>query len=143
MSNLAEQLDVDPEKWAHEENDKLLGEVVEVGTYEGEYGACSTYTIRAEHGSTEEGGKPIPEGAEMILYASRTVLRNKLDSIRPRVGDRLGVKYLGIPDGREYHNYRIKHEPGRAPREPQAEQLELDAQAANEDTEEGEDDIPF
>lgn len=97
-----------PPKWEHEPGDKLLGTVVDLGTYEGEYGSSPTVTIDAVEGSTEAGGTAIAPGERRIFYASRTVARSKVEGKKPQIGDRIGIAYKGIPDGREYHDYAVE-----------------------------------
>ena len=66
-------------------------------------------TVEAVTGSTEEGGKPIAAGAQRIFYASRTTARSEWVKANPAIGDEIGIKYIGIAKGKEYHLYRIRN----------------------------------
>jgi hypothetical protein len=106
-STLAARLDITPEKWDYETGDVLIGRVIDVGTWSGEYGESPTVTVLVdEAGSTEQGGNPIPLGAERIIYCSPTVVRNEIEKQSPRNGDRLAVKFRGDhPNG--YKDFRV------------------------------------
>lgn len=107
MSSLADSLDRDPaEWWEHEEGDKLIGSVVDRSTRTSEYGPYEIVTIVAEEGSTEKGGKAIPVGDERSYHANSTIGKQDVASMNPQVGDDFGVKYLGIPTGKDYKLFR-------------------------------------
>src|SRR5262245_36561645 len=108
--SLSEQLDTDDsERWEHVEGDRLLGTLVELGSWSGEFGDSLTVTVETAPGSTSNG-EPIKAGERRILYASRTVLAKKLEELEPKVGDRLGVLYKGLVAGgaNEYHGYSVR-----------------------------------
>jgi hypothetical protein len=52
------------------------------------------------------------DGSEHAFHAFHSVAQNELARVRPCVGDRLGVKYLGKVSGANarssYHGYRIR-----------------------------------
>ena len=101
-----------PPKWSHDK-DIIVGRVVDLDSYTGEFGSCKTIVIAAVEGSTEEGGSPIPAGEFRTVYASRTVLANKTEKALERglkIGDRIAIKHFGRPEGREYENYDLKFE---------------------------------
>ncbi|MCH7701521.1 MAG: hypothetical protein IID37_07520 [Planctomycetes bacterium] len=51
-----------------------------------------------------------------------TVLREEFQSQDPQVGDLVGIRYLGQPEGQKYHDYIVKvdHNNAEAPSEPVA-----------------------
>jgi len=125
MSNLANSLDRDPaEWWEHEEGDKLVGTVVDRSTRVSEYGPYEIVTVEAEGESTEKSGKPIPEGEERAYHANSTIGKTDVPKLDPRVGDSFGVKYLGVPQGKDYKLYRHRLE--RRTPEPAAVAPELE-----------------
>jgi hypothetical protein len=102
-----------PPKWAHN-LDLIVGELVDVDSYTGEYGSCQTLIIMAADGSTENAGAMIPPGEQRTVYASRTVLRNKVEKalgkgLKP--GDRIAIKHFGRPEGRDYESYDLRFQP--------------------------------
>jgi hypothetical protein len=62
----------------------------------------------------DEFGSPYPllevetdDGEVVAVHAFHTVLKNELAKKRPDVGDRVGIKYLGTPPGKNYESYRV------------------------------------
>jgi len=111
MSSLHDLIDVKAEKWEHEPDDKLVGEILARSSYVGDkgYEPCQLLTILVdEPGSTEAGGQPIPIGAERLFYASRTVPRSAVEEQDPRGGDRIGIKYFGEVRDKGYFDYKIR-----------------------------------
>lgn len=48
------------------------------------------------------------DGEEYTLTAFRSVLKNELLELRPRIGDVLYFKNLGKPRNKNYYNYKVK-----------------------------------
>jgi hypothetical protein len=48
------------------------------------------------------------DGEEYTLTAFRSVLKNELLELRPRIGDTLYFKNLGKPRNKNYYNYKVK-----------------------------------
>jgi hypothetical protein len=139
---LLEKASQDAPAWKHD-GDTIMGLVVDLDTYVGEYGEIQTVTIEAAEGSTEEGGTAIPAGELRTVYAGRTVLRKKVEKeIRSglKVDDPIVVRHFGIPEGREYHDYAVKAE--RADPEAGDDQLPLDPVTSGGDKV-ADDAIPF
>lgn len=130
MRNLAERLDLFAEPWMPGLGAKLIGEVVDLDERENEYGSYPIVTVLTD------------EGAELAFHAFRTVAKNELAKQRPQVGDRIGIVYLGKPEGKDYELYRIKVE-----RDEQSKSIDWDKHASEpaEPTESSEtkDDILF
>jgi hypothetical protein len=113
MTNLAERLDSFAEPWKPEPGEKLIGEVVDLDERENEYGSYPVVTVMTD------------EGEELAFHAFRTVPKNELAKQRPQVGDRIGIKYFGKPEGKDYELYRIKVE-----RDEQSKSIDWDKHAS-------------
>lgn len=48
------------------------------------------------------------DGEEYTLTAFRSVLKNELLELKPRIGDTLYFKNLGKPRNKNYYNYKVK-----------------------------------
>jgi hypothetical protein len=141
--SLVERLDSVTEAWRHEPDDRLIGEIVDVDQRDSGYGVYPTVTVVTEQGSTENGGQAIEPGDERVFHAFRTVPRNELAKRKPRIGDRIGIKYLGKPEGRDYEGYNLVLEQAErselewpAAEPPRADELQPSPAATD-------DDIPF
>ncbi len=109
MSNWYEAVDApDARRWEYEEGDLLVGSIVAIGEYSGEYGTSQTVTVDPDKPSTE-AGKALKE--QVVVYASPTVLARKLKDAGLRVGDKVAIKYHGetsAKDGRNtYKNFGV------------------------------------
>jgi hypothetical protein len=49
------------------------------------------------------------DGEERALWLTQTVLRSQFGQLKPKVGEKIRVEYLGMRDGAggEYHNFRV------------------------------------
>lgn len=98
--SLEERLDADwAPAWRPEAGEKLVGEVTALDKRTG-YGGheYAVLTVRAE------------DGQEWSVHAFHSVLANELREAKPKVGERIGVKYLGQREGAggsSYHAYRV------------------------------------
>ncbi len=100
----AEALDAEyPEAWRPKNvGDKILGEIVDLSEYDGGYGPYPIVTVKQDDGET------------LSVHAIHTVLKGELAEHRPKVGDRIGIKYRGMPEGKKYESYKVMFEsPGR------------------------------
>lgn len=52
------------------------------------------------------------DGEEVAVHGFHTVLKRELAKLAPKVGDQIGVKYVGIPAGKSYELYRVILERG-------------------------------
>ncbi len=77
-------------------NDGIEGVIVAIKKFKGHKFETTSYFIE-----TDEGEKSI------ISVNSDTVLAAKVDDVKPRVGDRLAILYLGIPKGKSYKNWEV------------------------------------
>jgi hypothetical protein len=105
MASLAERLDNLPEWWNHWPGDKLIGVVIEIDAYTGEYPIVTV--LVDEEGSTEQNGQPIPVGAERAFHAHATVAKAEIARRKPAAGDRLGVAFHGVVEGKSFERYRL------------------------------------
>ena len=103
FSKIAERLDLDPEIWKPAPGDKVVGIVIAVSEYTGDWGTYSTVTLETE------------DEQLVLVRGFHTVLKGELQRINPQHGGVLGVKYLGVPEGRSYEHYRVWYEGPTAP----------------------------
>jgi hypothetical protein len=82
--NLSKQLDEEfAPAWRPEPGDKLIGEVTAVSERMGIHGLYPIVTIRRDNGE------------QLAAHAFHSKLRYRLADIQVKVGDRIGIKYLG------------------------------------------------
>jgi hypothetical protein len=129
--SLDERLDSFAEAWKPEPGEKLVGVVVDLDSRETEYGRYAIVTLRTD------------EGDERAVHAYHTVLAREFEKRTPRLGERLGVKYLGKSD-KGYEGYRVAWAdivpPDFGP--PAAEDVKAKT-ATDADFTGGDDEIPF
>jgi hypothetical protein len=111
VANLIDQLDApQARKWEYEEGDVLIGTVLQLGTYSGDYGTCRTVVVEPEEGTTEEGNGDAAN-EPLLFYASAKTAADELDNSDVAVGDRIGIQYHGMREakgsGNKYHLFRI------------------------------------
>jgi hypothetical protein len=92
--NLETRLDSSAEAWKPSPGEKLIGVVVDVDSRTTEYGTYVVLTLRQENGD------------ERAVHAFHTVLKREFAKRPPRLGEELGIKYLGKSD-KGYEAYRI------------------------------------
>ncbi len=91
-----ESLDVLPEAWRPEGvGDALVGKLVDVRRGVSQYGVFDVAVIR--DGEEREWG----------LWLSSQGLRQQWDELQPRVGERVGVKYLGEQQSAARRTYKL------------------------------------
>jgi hypothetical protein len=96
MTTVHEDLDREfAPAWKPQPGDKLVGIVTDLSVRDGEYGQYPIITIRSEEG-------------EFAAHAFHEVLANELARVAPKVGDHLGVKYVGKDPDKGYHRYRVR-----------------------------------
>lgn len=81
--------------WRPAPGDMIVGTVVDISQGEGDYGPYPIVTIEQ------------PNGEALAVHAFHTVLKKELSAKRPTEGDKLGIKYLGMPAGKNYEAYRV------------------------------------
>lgn len=100
MSSLEDRLDTEAVGWRPVAGEKLTGVIVDISEGSSDYGTYPLVEISADDGRT------------VTVHAFHTVLKNELASKKPNVGDRIGIKYVGIPPGKNYETYRVVLERG-------------------------------
>lgn len=108
MSTLNEQDLRNAEGWRPEEGDLLIGEVTEVTSGWSDH-AGDFYPILTI--------KRRDNGESVSVHCFHTVLKNKILTLRPQVGQTVGIKYLGKHQhpkdaSREVTDYVVKIEGG-------------------------------
>ena len=113
--NLEEQLDQNRQAWMPEAGDKLIGRVVEVDMLESRFGGSYPFVVLETD-----------DGEQVAVHGFHAVLKGELARKRPKVGDRLGIKFLGQGAKVDYLGYTVRIE--RA--EPETSTVDWDAVAA-------------
>ncbi len=103
--------------WRPEVGDAVIGTVVDIDEALSNFGegVYPVITIARDDDSTE-----------VAVHAFHTVLKHEVAKKRPQVGDRIGIKYLGVPQGKKYEAYRVLLE---RPVKVDYDRMELEAQA--------------
>jgi hypothetical protein len=86
------------EAWRPAPGDSLIGRVVAVDQRISSYDGVSLYpvvTVRRDDETTA------------AFHGYHAVAKAELAKQAPRVGERIGVKYIGKPPGKQYEAYRI------------------------------------
>jgi hypothetical protein len=96
MNSITDRLDAEHAPgWRPAAGEKVVGTVVALDEREGAYGSYPIVTL-----NTAEG--------EVALHAFHEVLANELARVSPKLGDEIGVKYLGQHAEKGYHQYRVR-----------------------------------
>lgn len=82
--------------WRPEEGDVITGNVVSITQRQGDFDPYWIVTLEKDDGQRE------------AIHAFHTRARQELERIRPQVGHRIAMKYLGKRQGKtySYHDYR-------------------------------------
>ena len=113
MRSIEDRLDGGyPEPWKPKPGDKLVGVVVDLDERDSQYGDSSYPIVTVQP----------DDGTETAFHAFHTVARNELAKQRPQIGDRIGIAYHGMPEGKSYESYRIVVEHA----DPQANRIDWD-----------------
>jgi hypothetical protein len=96
LTTIQDQLDREfAPAWKPAPGDKIVGTVTDLTTRDGEYGRYPIVTLNTGTG-------------EVALHCFHEVLANELARIAPKVGDQVGVKYVGKDPDKGYHRYRVR-----------------------------------
>jgi hypothetical protein len=74
----------------------IVGHVVSFGEFDAGWGPYPIATVR------------LADGSERSVHCQREVLSRELAKVRPRIGERIGIKWLGQPEGKRYHRYIVR-----------------------------------
>jgi hypothetical protein len=94
--------------WAPDAGDKTRGTVTAIDRRDAGFGQYSIYVLELTDGYTARttDGEMVTD--EIAVHAQRDVLRRKLANANVAVGDEIGVKYQGPPQGTaRSHRYRV------------------------------------
>lgn len=86
----------DTEAWMAEPGETLIGTIVDLQDRTSKFGAYPAITVRKD------------DGEELTFHAFRSVAKSELAKVRPVVGDRIGILYIGPQPGIDYHLYKIR-----------------------------------
>jgi hypothetical protein len=99
LVTMLEGWDEPPPAWKPVPGEILTGTVRGYDTYCGQFGECPVAFIEEE-----------AEGHLMSVYLSATVLYNEFKKVRPKVGEKVGIRYLGKVEGGgrgEYQRFKV------------------------------------
>lgn len=143
MGSLEDQLNSGyAESWRPEPGDMLIGEVMSITSRTTEYGAYRILEIKRD------------DGTRLAVHAFHQVLEQELAKIKPQIGHRIGIKFLGKPEGKNYVSYKAATENAPAEdwsdaaQEPPASDVPNDFPPVTQSVPSGtktadDDDIPF
>ena len=96
-SRITERLNRDTAPgWRPEPGDEIIGAVIAVDVASSKYnGNYPVVTVLTE------------DGQEVAVHGFHSVLKSEFQRKQPRINDTLGVKYVGIPEGKKYEHYRV------------------------------------
>lgn len=84
--------------WVPQPGDKVTGTVIDVDTATSEYGEYPLIEVQR------------PDGSTVAVHAFHTVLKKRIESKRPKIGDRIGIVYFGKDEGGKFggfENYKV------------------------------------
>jgi hypothetical protein len=84
-----------PAAWRPEAGDILVGKVVRYDRGFTPYSEVRTVTVEKD------------DGERVAVWLSSTVLLNEFAKQKPKPGERVGLKYLGMHPDRGYHRYKL------------------------------------
>lgn len=84
-----------PDAWKPQAGDVLVGTVETYDTGFTPYGAVRTVIVMQENGE------------RVSLWLSSTVLLDLFNRLKPKHGERIGLKYLGKDPKKHYHRYHL------------------------------------
>lgn len=97
--------------WKAEPGDWVVATVEKYGVASGNHGPVNTVTLFVQ--DCHSRGPGAERGRECTLWLFSTVLLELFRTHRPQIGDQVGVKYLGKPEGKAYHLWVLEVEKRR------------------------------
>ena len=122
MSDLLDRASENPDFWNPKPGDSVEGTVTSVEIFEGQFSTDPVIALDVD-------GDPVK------VSGARTVLKRKLNELRPEVGVRIAILYKGMAEGTNYHAYGVAidavrlvswdqlEDEGREPNENQSDPL--------------------
>jgi hypothetical protein len=103
MTSLEDRLnEPEPERWEPEPGDSLVGTVEALEQRVGSWKPYLVVDIRQDDGEIRR------------WFATHTVAKSELAKLRPKAGERIGVRYLGT-HAKGYENWRVVLDRGEEP----------------------------
>ena len=97
LFDILEGWDEFPPAWKPVPGEVLVGTVEAYDIATGKYGDSKVCVVRDP-----------AEGSLVAVYLSSTVLLGEFTKLRPKIGERVGIRYLGKADGENaYHRYKV------------------------------------
>ena len=97
LYEILEGWDEFPPAWKPIPGEVLVGTVEAYDVASGKYGDSKVCILRDQ-----------AEGSLVAVYLSSMVLLNEFSKIRPKIGEQVGIRYLGKADGdNAYHRYKV------------------------------------
>lgn len=84
------------ESWKPQPGNEVQGTLTAVGMNDAGWGPYPIVTLE------DEGG------TRLAVHAFHDVLKAELSKRSPKIGDSLWIKYLGKPEGKNYHAYKVR-----------------------------------
>src|SRR5438309_67877 len=94
-AELQEQAGAFPPAWNPSPGETLVGVIRSYGEAQGKYGPCRTAVIQRD------------EGAKVSLWIASTVLLDAFRKAKPKVGERIGIRYLGKHPEKGYNRFAL------------------------------------
>jgi hypothetical protein len=86
-----------PPAWKPVPGEVLVGTVEAYDIATGKYGETKVCVLKDQ-----------AEGSLIAVYLSSTVLLGEFTKLRPKIGERVGIRYLGKAEGENaYHRYKV------------------------------------
>jgi hypothetical protein len=82
------------EMWDFEKNPEFYGKILEFGENEGKFGISKFMRCQDTEGNSWTVFMP-------------TVLESKIANLQAKVGEEVGIKYLGVPHGKRYKDFLV------------------------------------
>lgn len=85
-----------------EDADLLVGKVIDIDRVDGDYDPYPVLTVEKE------------DGTQVAVHGMHTVLKNELLRLKPNIGERIGIKFLGEQEAKpgsrfkSYIGYRVR-----------------------------------
>jgi hypothetical protein len=89
-----------PDKGEHPQT--IVGILRDVRTVSGSYG---DYPLLELEGN---------DGIVWLFHAFRDVAKSELAACAPQIGEKITVAYLGVPEGKSYHVYKVRRAAGHS-----------------------------
>jgi hypothetical protein len=97
LYDILEGWDESPPAWKPVPGEVLVGTVEAYDTYVGKYGESKVCILRDQ-----------AEDALISVYLSPTVLLGEFKKLRPKIGEKVGIRYLGKAEGDDgYHRFKV------------------------------------